>query len=149
RLLASISPDAIQKLKPLSEARAAFVLLNLRSGILAGEKLDLRLRLVFPDVERATRGEDCALDAKAPLQQSVRDMLQKAAKNPRLDEGAGVSGEVLQWALRFWDQFGLALQGVKITREDNVVDIELRDLAIDLAGLGTAAGELSKLPGGI
>jgi hypothetical protein len=141
--------ESLLKLRALADVRRIVLLSNLRSAALSGDKLQLRLQLVFADPDEAKRGAEDVRALVPVIQKPLREMLQSVAKNPRLLEPGGsgfMSPEALKWILQVYDQFALALQDVDIQPEGAVVDVRLPDITLDVAGLGTVIGEMSKLP---
>lgn len=108
---------------------------NVRSATLSGDKLQLRLRLVFADAGAAQRSVEKLRALVVFIREPVRQYLQIFTE-------VGKAGDVLdrdssKWLSELFDQVFLALQDVEIQVAGRVVDVRVPDISVNLAGLGT------------
>jgi tRNA A-37 threonylcarbamoyl transferase component Bud32 len=143
-----LRPEVREKLQILTTVQHAALAVSLRSATLSGDKLQLRVRLGFPNTDQARKGEEALGQMVVIIQKPLRQMLQGVAANPQYFQQfvrSGLPASLIQSMMQLYDQFALALDEVHIGTHHEVVDVRLPDMIIDLAGLGTAFGEIPKM----
>lgn len=138
------SPEESAKLRVFAKVELAALSFNLRSGTLAGDKLQLRVRLGLLESARGKLGKDNVRAAIAVVQKPLRGILESFAKAPAALETTDMGANLFKAMVQFYDQFALALDDVEVTVEETTVDVRLGDLALDLATLARMLGEQAR-----
>jgi serine/threonine protein kinase len=137
------------KLPSFADVQTVTLLMNLRSAVLSGDKLQMRFRLAYPDAARARAGVNEVRALVELVDKPLRRLVHEFSNNPniyqQIEQTVGDAGpplSALKKMMHVYDQFEVALQGIEIRVDGNVVDAGPLDLAVDLGGFGAVAGEL-------